>query len=131
MKAMIVGTALLVLLSAQALAAQQPTDTRTAADVRTDVEQIVQRSGMAEALDELATAAAPELERTMGQLAETLSALTRRIADDPQLRSSALRVAQGMVDVAQLVLVEQTRVLDEALRVAAERLGEMSAPEGR
>jgi hypothetical protein len=122
-------TLALVLAAAQIAAAQQPGDARTD-DLGAKVEQIVERSGITEALETLAVATAPELERTLGQLARTLEALGNRVANDPQLRASALTVAHGMVEVAQVVLVEQTKVLDEALRVAAERLAEVRVPEG-
>jgi hypothetical protein len=116
--------AALVLLFPQLASAQQPADS-AARDVGAKIEAIVERSGVTEAMESLADAAAPELERTFEELARTMEALTTRIANDPQLRASAFRVAHGMVEVAQVVLIEQTKLLDEALRVAAERLAEV------
>jgi hypothetical protein len=131
MKMMIAGMTLsLALLSVHGAAAQQPADPR-AEGVRAEVEEIIERSGITESLDSLAVAAAPELERALGQLSETLNALTHRIANDPALRASALRVAQGMVGVAHVVLIEQTRVLEEVLGVAADRLEEARSSGGR
>jgi hypothetical protein len=119
--------ATLVLASATAASAQQ-----TQAGVRTgtigaEIEEIVARSGVVPALEALAVAVAPELERTAEQLTGTLAALAARIAQDPQLRASAVRAGQGMVEVAEAVVVERTGILQEALRAAAERLEAMAA----
>jgi hypothetical protein len=116
-----VAVLLLALSAGHAAAQRAPADPR-AGTVRTEVEEIVERSGVIPALEALAEAVAPELERTAEQLTVTLNALARRIADDPELRASALRAARGGVEVAETVVLEQTTTLQEALRALAERL---------
>jgi ABC-type transporter Mla subunit MlaD len=125
MNRIIVAAALsLVLFSADAAMAQER-PAGTPDRVRADVEEIVERSGVVEALDALAAASTPELERTLDQLTATLNALTDRIVNDRELRVSAARAAQGMVEVANVVVVEQSHVLQDALRAAAEQLAEV------
>jgi hypothetical protein len=121
---------LLVLAAAAPAAAQQPPATR-AETVRVEIEEIVERSGVIAALEALAEAIAPELERTVEQLTGTLDALATRVANDPELRASAVRAARGGVEVAEAVVVEQTTVLQEALRALAERLEELAAARER
>jgi hypothetical protein len=116
-----VAVLLLALSAGHAAAQRAPADPRTGT-VRTEVEEIVERSGVIPALEALAEAVAPELERTAEQVTVTLNALARRIADDPELRASALRAARGGVEVAETVVLEQTTTLQEALRALAERL---------
>jgi hypothetical protein len=116
-----VAVLLLALSAGHAAAQRAPADPR-GGTVRTEVEEIVDRSGVIPALEALAEAVAPELERTAEQLTVTLNALARRIADDPELRASALRAARGGVEVAETVVLEQTTTLQEALRALAERL---------
>jgi hypothetical protein len=127
MKHAATGLALLVLFTwaAPGAAQQQPEATR-ADSVRADVEQIVEQSGVVPALEQLATVAGPELERALDQLATTLGTLATRIAEDPELRTSAVRAARGMADVAAALVVEQADALQEALRTAADRLEAMA-----
>jgi hypothetical protein len=120
-KAAGVAVLLLALSAGHAAAQRAPADPR-AGTVRTEVEEIVERSGVIPALEALAEAVAPELERTAEQLTVTLNALARRIAEDPELRASALRAARSGVEVAETVVLEQTTTLQEALRALAERL---------
>lgn len=118
---------LLLVLSAGVAAAQQvPAETRTASG-QGQIEGIVESSGIIPALETLAEAVAPELERTAEQLTVTFNALAARIANDPELRQSAVRAAQGGVEVAETVVVQQTSVLQEALRALAERLEVLAA----
>jgi hypothetical protein len=98
--------------------------------IRAEVEAIVTQSGVVEALDSLATASRPELERTLEALTATLNIFASRIANDPELRESAVRAAQGLVGVAEVVVVEQSSVLQEALRAAAERIASLPSSEG-
>jgi uncharacterized coiled-coil protein SlyX len=116
-----VAVLLLALSAGHAAAQRAPADPRTGT-VRTEVEEIVERSGVIPALEALADAVAPELERTAEQLTATLNALAKRIADDPELRASALCAAHNGVEVAETVVLEQTTTLQEALRALAERL---------
>ena len=125
MKLITGGLALLLVALASHPAAAQQRPLGTPDMVRIEIEDAIERSGLSAALDSIAAASAPELEASLDQLAETLAIVGRRIAGDPQLRASAIRAAQGLTDVAQIVLIEQSRALQEALRAAAERLGEM------
>ncbi len=114
-------TVLITLVFAGNVAAQEQKATG-AEGIRAEVEAIVNRSGVVEALDSLATASRPELERTMEALTATLNIFASRIANDPALRESAARAAQGLVGVAEVVVVEQSEMLQEALRAAADRI---------
>jgi hypothetical protein len=125
MKHMIGGVvAALAIVSAAPAAAQQPQQapTEKRPEARAELDRIVEQSGVVEAMEALGTVIAPELERTMEELAESLNTLARRVAQDPELRSSALRAARGAVDVAEVVVVEQASVLQELLRAAADRI---------
>jgi hypothetical protein len=114
---------------APAPAQQAPTEKR---DTRAELDRIVEQSGVVEAMEAVGAAVAPELERTMEALAESLNTLARRVAQDPELRSSALRAARGAVDVAEVAVVEQASVLQELLRAAADRIeAAAAAREGR
>jgi hypothetical protein len=125
------AVALFLLIPARPAAAQQPPAVDRGAGVRAEIEEIVERSGIVAALEALATAVAPELERTAEQLTATMSALVSRVANDPELRSAAVRAARSGVDVAETVVVEQTSALQEALRVLAERLEAAAAARER
>jgi hypothetical protein len=129
MKPIIGGLAVvLAIVSARPAASQQPT-VGGAERTRAEVEQIVERSGVRPALEAVAAAATPELERSLEQLAGTLSALATRIAGDPELRLSAARAANGLADVAHVVITEQAGLLREVLRAAAERLATLPPAE--
>lgn len=130
MKHLTAAAGLLLILGADPVAAQQAPD-RTAADAAARIEKTIEQSGVVPALEALATSVTPELERTADQLATTLSALADRIARDPELRASALRAARGMVDVAEVAVVEQTSVLQQVLREAADRLEAIAASRER
>ena len=64
----------------------------------------------------------PELKKSMDDLAASVQALARRIASDPKIRSDAIKVASGLVATAQHVVTEQSAVLQEALKTAADRI---------
>lgn len=119
MKSIIGGAALAILLAAAPAPAQT--------DAGGAIEDAVRRSGVVEAVEELAAAAAPELER----IAEAVGRLALRVSTDPELRRSALRAALGAVEVAEVVVVEHTEILREALRDASEQLGRMAEEMGR
>jgi hypothetical protein len=120
MKAFIGAVAAGLVLAAAPAAAQQAA--ARADTTRIDVERIVEESGLLPALEAVVAAATPELERTLEQLTQSLNALVQRVADDPELRAAAVRAARGGVEVAEVVVTEQTSVLVEALRAAAERI---------
>ncbi|MEO8908682.1 MAG: hypothetical protein ABI408_00435 [Gemmatimonadaceae bacterium] len=64
----------------------------------------------------------PELKKSLDDLAASVQALARRIANDPQIRSDAIRVASGLVTTAQHVVTEQSVVLEDALKNAAGKI---------
>jgi ABC-type transporter Mla subunit MlaD len=88
------------------------------------LEEVVARSGVVEAAEAIAAATQPELERTLEQLTSSLNQLFNRIATDPELRASALRAATGMATVAEALVDEQAKVVQEALKSAADALEE-------
>ncbi len=70
----------------------------------------------------------PELKKSLDDLAASVQALARRIASDPKLRSDAIKVASGLVATAQHVVTEQSVVLQEALKTAADRISATPPP---
>ena len=64
----------------------------------------------------------PELQKSLDELAASVQALAHRIASDPQIRSDAMRVASGLVTTTQRVVAEQSVMLQEALKTAADRI---------
>lgn len=64
----------------------------------------------------------PELQKSLDELAASIRALAQRIANDPQIRSDAMRVASGLVSTTQRVVTEQSVVIQEALKTAADRI---------
>lgn len=64
----------------------------------------------------------PELQKSLDELAASVQALAQRIASDPQIRSDAMRVASGLVTTTQRVVAEQSVVIQEALKSAADRI---------
>lgn len=68
----------------------------------------------------------PELQKSLDELAAAVQALALRIASDPELKAAAMQVASGFVNTAQQVVTEQSVVLQEALKTAAERIAAQS-----
>ena len=64
----------------------------------------------------------PELQKSLDQLAASLQALAQRIASDPEIKTAAMNVASGFVTTAQQVIAEQSGVLEEALKKAAQQI---------
>ncbi len=64
----------------------------------------------------------PELQKSLDELAASVQALAHRIASDPQIRSDAMRVASGLVSTTQRVVAEQSVVIQDALKTAADRI---------
>jgi hypothetical protein len=122
-------TLLLAVAFAQPAAAQQAPG-GSVERIGEQMEKVVSGSGVVAALDSLATASAPELQRTLDELTATLNVFATRIANDPELRTSALRAAQGLLGVAQVAIVEQSDLLQEALRSAADRLATLPEAAG-
>jgi hypothetical protein len=72
--------------------------------------------------DSLELKPSPELQKSLDELAAAVQALALRIANDPHLRSAALQVATGFVNAAQQVVEENSVVIQEALKTAADRI---------
>lgn len=68
----------------------------------------------------------PELQKSLDELAAAVQALALRIASDPELKAAAMQVASGFVNTAQQVVTEQSVVVQEALKTAAERIAAQS-----
>ncbi len=64
----------------------------------------------------------PELQKSLDELAAAVQALALRIASDPELKAAAMQVASGFLNTAQQVVTEQSLVLQEALKTAADRI---------
>lgn len=123
MKASIGLAMLIAVLLATPAHAQEPSDRD--GGVAEDIEEILDESGIATAVDSIARTSAPELERALGELALVLSGVVDRVANDPELRRSALEAAEGMVLVAEVVVAEQAEILQEVLRTAADEIERM------
>ena len=128
-----IGPALLLTalatLAAHPAGAQARPDTTTSDPVE-ELERIVGSSGVEAAMDSIARRTGPELEEALGRLAATVGEVAARVAADPELRASALRAAGGMVELAQVVVAEQSEAVLEALRAAAERIPASPPSEG-
>jgi hypothetical protein len=81
--------------------------------------------------DSLKFKPSPELQKSLDQLAAAMQALALRITTDPELKAAALQVASGVVNTAHQVVTEQSVVLQEALKTAAERISAQSAQHPR
>jgi hypothetical protein len=126
----VLGLGLAVLAApaaAQQVPAQQAPAPGRAEGAEARIERALEESGVVPAAEALGAAVGPELERAVADLATSLGAVLARVASDPELRSSALRAARGMVDVAEVTVVEQASLLQEVLRAAAEHLETLSA----
>jgi hypothetical protein len=120
--------ALLALALATPAAAQEKRDS-SLETLRGEVENVVSGSGIVAVMDSIAVASTPELQRAMEGLTATLNAFAARVANDPELRTSALRAAEGLLGVAEVAVVEQSELIQEALRAAADRIATL--PEAR
>ena len=99
---------------------QQPTDkTPAAAKQSTRV------------VDSVKIKPSPELQKSLDELAAAVQALALRIASDPELKAAAMQVASGFVNTAQQVVTEQSVVLQDALKTAAERIAAQSQQQQR
>lgn len=70
----------------------------------------------------------PELKKSLEDLAASVQALVDRIKSDPKLRADAIHVASGLVTTAQQVVTEQSAVLEEALKTAADKIAAAQPP---
>lgn len=73
----------------------------------------------------------PELQKSLDELAAAVQALALRIASDPELKAAAMQVASGFVNTAQQVITEQSVVLQDALKTAADRIAAQSQQQQR
>lgn len=80
--------------------------------------------------DSLELKASPELQKSLDELAAAVQALAVRIANDPHLRSAALQVATGFVNAAQQIVEENSGVIQEALKTAADRIATAETRKG-
>lgn len=73
----------------------------------------------------------PELQKSLDELAAAVQTLAQRIASDPELKAAAMQVASGFLNTAQQVVNEQSVVLQDALKTAAERIAAQSQQQQR
>ena len=81
--------------------------------------------------DSVSFKASPELQKSLDELAASVQALALRVASDPQLRAAVMQVASGFVASAQQVVNEQSVVLQDALKTAAQKISEAQATQRR
>jgi hypothetical protein len=98
------------LATTSAARSQQPTTKTPATEKRT-----IQ-------VDSVKLKPSPELQKSLDELTEAVQALALRIASDPELKAAAIQVASGLVTTAHQVVTEQSVVIQEALKTAAERI---------
>lgn len=115
-----------LLLAAPAAAAQQQPAPAADPTVTPSTSATVQARNSS---DSVRIEITPELQRTLDELAASLDRVGRRIANDPELRTSAVRAAQGFVGIAELVVVQQAAMLQEVLRTMSERLATLPPPQ--
>lgn len=126
MRYVIPSALLAVILSASAAAAQQPSP--PANDPSPSAQSTAAERAQARAAgDSLRIEITPELQRTLDELAASLERVGRRIANDPELRNSAVRAAQGFVGIAEVVVVQQAAILQEMLKTMSDRLATLPA----
>jgi hypothetical protein len=80
----------------------------------------------AQVADSVKLKPSPELQKSLDELAAAVQALALRIASDPELKAAAMQVASGFVHTAQQVVSEQSGVIQEALKTAADRISAQS-----
>jgi len=79
--------------------------------------------------DTVVLRSSPELERAVQDFAAAMQSLALKVATDPKLRSAAIEVASGFINVAQQAVTEQSVVLQEALRNASQKIAAVQAAE--
>ena len=126
MKGILALTALATFVAAASATAQVADTTSSARDLEAQVQVVVEESGVVPALESVVTEVGPELHQALARLAVTLAGVGERMANDPEVRASALRGAEGMVQLAQVVVEERSDMLIEVLRGAADQLETMS-----
>src|SRR6185503_12839095 len=97
------------LASTSAARSQQPASTPAAkSSVRTT--------------DSVSFKPSPELQKSLEDLAQAMQSLAVKITTDPEIKAAAINVASGFVMTAQQVLTEQSDVIQQALKTAAEKI---------
>ncbi len=81
--------------------------------------------------DSLELTPSPELQKSLDALAAAVQALAIRVATDPELRMAAIQVASGFVLTAHQAVVENSAVIQEALKTALEQIATVQASESR
>jgi hypothetical protein len=76
----------------------------------------------ASADDSVSLKPSPELQKSLDDLARAVQALALRIASDPEIKTAAVHLATGVVNTAQQVVAEQSVVIQQALKTAADRI---------
>ena len=81
--------------------------------------------------DSVSFKTSPELQKSLDELAASIQKMALRIANDPELRAAAMQVASGFVASAQQVVDEQSGVVQEALKTAAQKIADAQAAQRR
>lgn len=104
------------LASTSAARSQQPASTPTA-------------KSSVRAADSVSFKPSPELQKSLEDLAQAMQSLALKITTDPEIKAAAINVASGFVTTAQQVLTEQSDVIQQALKTAADKISAaQSAP---
>lgn len=101
---------LIGLAATSAARSQQPSTKAPAAKSPTEIR------------DSVSFKPSPELQKSLEELAAAMQTLALRIVSDPQIKTAAVQVASGFVNTAQQVVAEQSVVIQDALKTAAERI---------
>ncbi|MEX2571605.1 MAG: hypothetical protein WD737_09865 [Gemmatimonadota bacterium] len=128
MKGLSTLAAILVVFAAQPALAQEVAEPQTGREGQAE-EDVLQPETPAPATEAVPADPADDLQETLDELAVTLDGLLTRVANDPELRRSALDAAEGMVNVAEVVLAEQAEMLQKVLRSVADGLEELPLAE--
>lgn len=77
--------------------------------------------------DSVSLKPSPELQKSLEDLAQAMQSLALKITSDPEIKAAAINVASGFVTTAQQVLTEQSGVIQQALKTAAEKISAAQA----
>jgi hypothetical protein len=110
MKRIAILLVLLIGLASTSAARSQQPSTPSAARPKPTVE------------DSVSFKPSPELQKSLEDLARAMQTLAQRIASDPEIKTAAVNVASGFVTTAQQVVAEQSVVIQQALKTAADKI---------
>ena len=85
------------------------------------------KKSSAQTADSVAFKPSPELQKSLEELAQAMQTLALKITTDPEVKAAAMNVASGFVSTAQQVLTEQSGVIQQALKTAAEKISAAQA----